>query len=143
MKIDVINIVNIQVPLGIYLYSEQKYEEMLQIWILCTDIYVPSKSSEEEVEINSRSYKLTREVLHQILLGGDQLTVARCRGCQIIRINSVTQTKKLCGLHPVIENWHAKVTLLEVCMYICHCIIQCMVVPVLINRFAILFLQCT
>ena len=74
-------------------------------------------------------------MLHQILLGGDQLTVARCRGCQIIRINSVTQTKKLCGLHPVIEDWHAKVTLLEVC--ICHCIIYCMVVPVLINRFAV------
>ena len=65
---------------------------------------------EEEVDINSRSYKLTREVLLQILLGGDQLTIARCRDCQIIRINSVTQTKKLIG------DWHAKVTLLEFCI---------------------------
>ena len=69
--------------------------------------YVPGKSLEQEQEIGLNTYTVT-------LFGGDLLTTARCRGCQAIRINSATESQKLSGLLPVIEDWHTKVVLLEV-----------------------------
>ena len=57
-------------------------------------------------------------VFHQILFGGDQLTVARARGSAAIRSDHVTSicTRKdrLEGLVPVVEDWHAKQCLLKV-----------------------------
>ena len=99
--------------MGVYLNSEQKYDEMLQILDRVHN-YVPSKSLEQELEIGLNTYTVTKEAFHQILFGGDQLTTARCRGCQAIRINSATESQKLSGLLPVIEDWHTKVVLLEV-----------------------------
>jgi len=49
-----------------------------------------------------------------ILFGGDQLTVARARGAQGILSNSHTGFDRLEGLVPVVEDWHAKVCILEV-----------------------------
>ena len=51
---------------------------------------------------------------HCILFGGDQLTAARIRGSQRIRQNFVDKKGQLQGLVPCIEDWHAKVCLLEV-----------------------------
>lgn len=42
------------------------------------------------------------------LMGGDQLTVARARGSQLIRSNSGNKQDRLAGILPVSENWHAK-----------------------------------
>ena len=36
------------------------------------------------------------------------------RGSQIIRSNSKSPSAQLQGLHPVVEDWHAKVILLQV-----------------------------
>lgn len=52
---------------------------------------------------------------HSILFSGDQLTVARIRGAQRIRLNSEDERGRLEGLVPCVEDWHTKVTLLEVC----------------------------
>ena len=95
------------------MHSEQKYEELLQI-LDALHKYVPKKSSEEQVTTNGTTHTITRENTHQLLLGGDQLTAARCRGCKCIRVNSATESMKSSGLHPVCEDWHAKVILLEV-----------------------------
>jgi hypothetical protein len=38
--------------------------------------------------------KYLYETLQQIILGGDQMTASRVRGCQLIRINSTTESKK-------------------------------------------------
>ena len=51
---------------------------------------------------------------HPILFGGDQLTVARIRGAQRIRLNSENEKGRLGGLVACVEDWHAKVILLEV-----------------------------
>lgn len=55
-------------------------------------------------------------VLHTSLAGGDQLTAARARGSQQIRCNSERGKDRLEGLQPVVEDWHAKVCLLGVCV---------------------------
>lgn len=52
--------------------------------------------------------------LAYILTGGDQLTVARSRSCQRIRSNSTRGKERLEGLVPIVEDWHAKVSLLGV-----------------------------
>ena len=58
--------------------------------------------------------KVQLDFFHNILLGGDQLTCARVRGGQRIRENSCTGRARLEGLVPVIEDWHAKVCLMQV-----------------------------
>lgn len=63
-------------------------------------------SSEEEVLHNDR--------FHQVLLGGDQVTVARARSCQRGRGNSDSGVCKLNGFIPVAEDWHTGVILLTV-----------------------------
>lgn len=59
--------------------------------------------------------QLNCERFHKIVIGGDQLTVARCRAAQIVRRNEIHPTKQLRGLLPVVEDWHAKQCFLEVC----------------------------
>lgn len=99
--------------MGIHLHCESKYEELLQILDVIYK-YVPVKCVEEVANFNGTELKMTREVSHQILIGGDQMTAARIRGCQLIRINSATEQSRLSGLFPVAEDWHTKVILLKV-----------------------------
>jgi len=54
----------------------------------------------------------------EILLGGDQLTMARVSGVQNLHIGHETALDRLEGLVPVVEDWHARVILLEVHMLI-------------------------
>ena len=103
----------LKVSLGIYLHSEQKYDEMLCILDKLYK-YVPKKSFSEDVIVEDKKYSVVTEIAHQILVGGDQMTAARCRGCQGIRINSDNDSAKLCGFHPVAKDWHTKVVLLKV-----------------------------
>ena len=49
-----------------------------------------------------------------ILIGGDQLTVARARGAQKAKVNSVSSSNRFDGLLPMVEDWHAKVVVLKV-----------------------------
>ena len=103
-----------QVPLGVFLKNETTYEEMMDILDMLQK-YVP------KVEMNAtyigddghiKECKI--EKMHYLLLGGDQLTVARARGCQKIRSNSIALPVRLEGLQPVIEDWHEKGVFLEV-----------------------------
>ena len=57
------------------------------------------------------------ETFHQILLGGDQLTAARCPGSAAARSDSDTRRQskqRLHGLIPLSEYWHAKLRLCKV-----------------------------
>ena len=54
-----------------------------------------------------------------IITGGDQLTVARSRSCKRIRSNSTRGRDRLEGLVPVVEDWHAKVSFLDVRNWYC------------------------
>lgn len=50
--------------------------------------YVPKISIGEEVSVGETKYTFSTDATHTILLGGDQMTAAHCRGCQLIRNNS-------------------------------------------------------
>lgn len=50
----------------------------------------------------------------KILLGGDQLTVARVRGAQALRMSQDKAKDRLEGIVPVVEDWHARMTLMKV-----------------------------
>ena len=52
---------------------------------------------------------------HHILLGGDQLTVARAHGTQSAHKNMNNGRGRLEGLIPVIEDWYTKMCAMKVC----------------------------
>ena len=108
--------------LGIIMKNENKVDEMVSIMStlhqhlpmrqLSGSVAVPGSSDLETVDV---------ELLHKTLLGGDQLTVARARGAQSQRENSVHPKGQLSGFIPVVEDWHAKLCLMEVCVEIATC----------------------
>ena len=49
-----------------------------------------------------------------VCTGGDQLTVARGRGCQRIRSNCTRGKDQLESMTHVVEDWHANVSMLGV-----------------------------
>ena len=110
-----IYILIMQVPLGVIMKCETMTNEMIDI---LTELqrYVPQRTTkktchhplrQEPVEYNS-------DIFHQILFGGDQLTAERIRLAQRTRSNSNCEEDRLMGFIPVIEDWHAEVTLLSV-----------------------------
>ena len=53
----------------------------------------------------------------KILFGGDQLTCARASGATNLRSGHDDVKDQLTGLTSVIEDWHARQTLLKVCKH--------------------------
>ena len=82
--------------------------------------YVPAKYVTEKFSLfeGEEDLEVDDELFHQILLGGDQLTIARARGSIAARLD-ITRRERLEGLLPVVEDWHAKQCLLKVCMHAC------------------------
>lgn len=82
--------------------------------------YVPTLTYTENVSVSGmeESVSIPRAIFHKILFGGDQLTAARARGAQRIRVNSVSPQAKLEGLIPCAEDWHTKLNLLGVCIIV-------------------------
>jgi L1 cell adhesion molecule like protein len=99
------------VPLGIILKNENVIEEMIEIMLEIHE-YVPV--TQYDVTDKYTQCKIVEEVVHPILLSGDQLTRKRAEAAKELRRNSVTQSTQLKGLLPVCEDWHAKKTFLEV-----------------------------
>ena len=54
------------------------------------------------------------DFFHGIIFGGDQLTVCRSRAPQAARCNDDNPVEQLEGLIPVVEDWHARLTLMRV-----------------------------
>ncbi len=98
-----------------------KHAEMIEI-VSNLQTYVPTKSTEVDVEISetSESCQVAVDPFHHTLFGGDVLTVAR--ESKDIRSNSRRGNERLEGVVPVIEDWHAKLCFLEVgCVCVCVC----------------------
>ena len=78
----------------------------------------PAIHREERADIPCTEDQITLQVdeFHHILMGRDQLTVARARGAQRIRENSESASEYLQGLIPIVEDWHAKQCLMGVRM---------------------------
>ncbi len=101
-------------PLGVLLFNEKKLDEMCKI-LECLQKYVPSDPvTHQAVLPNGDAYTHQDYKFHPILLGGDQLSVARVRGGQGIRSNHENAKDCLKGFIPVIEDWHACQTLMQV-----------------------------
>lgn len=58
--------------------------------------------------------EVSLERMHQLLLAGDQLTVARAKETQRVRNNSQQAVGWLEGFTAVVEDWHAKLCLLKI-----------------------------
>lgn len=94
--------------------NENKTDEMVDI---LDDLqkYVPSERTTKEFLIApGKVFSLQLDHFSHVLLGGDQLTVARICGAQRIRRNSYNGQDRVEGLVPVVEDWHAKVCFLKV-----------------------------
>ena len=97
------------------LKNENKSSEMIEI-LTHLHQYIPIIEYAREVFIPSlnQSVNIKMEQVHPILFGGDQLTAASARGVKMAMSNGCSAVKRLQGLVPVIEDWHAQVVLLEV-----------------------------
>ena len=120
----VLHKLHMQIPLGILLKNENKYEDMIDILDHCHR-YVPGKIYTHHVTVPGGESDISFEDKHllTILCGGDQLSAVRARGSKSIRQNSDTSEQRLDGLLPISEDWHGKVVFLEVsivCSYIVH-----------------------
>ena len=95
--------------------NENKMDDMVDI-LTHMHRYVPLHAVSKTVEVpgTEGSDRVQVERLHQILIGGDQLTAERVKGAQSLRRNSTHATGRLQGFVPVSEDWHAKVCFLEV-----------------------------
>ncbi len=77
--------------------------------------YVPTKPSERSIVLPDGSTKsVDTTQFFSILFGGDQLTVARARGTAALRASHDGLVDRLEGIMPVVEDWHARLTLMKV-----------------------------
>lgn len=72
-------------------------------------MYVPAIQTTKKLSLQDDEFvELEDSNFHRILVGGDQLTVARCRGSIAVRSDHRTSVDCLRGVTPVLEDWHAK-----------------------------------
>lgn len=85
--------------------------------------YVPQKRVEVVTSVPDGSVVTHDDYqLGKILLGGDQLTVARIHGAQAARSSHETAIDRLEGVEAVIEDWHARQVLMQVSVVtVCLC----------------------
>ena len=94
-----------QVPLGIIFKNENQLDQMVTI-MENLHHYVPKEvitTSESVPGAEAENDEAQVDVMHKILLGGDQLTVARARGAQRIRANSQHGAGRLEGWNMIMS----------------------------------------
>lgn len=96
------------------MFNENKLDEMSHI----LDHYmtlVPTVEMEGHHKLSNGSVlDFDDSRFFSVLLGGDQLTVARIRGVQALRDTHVKCVERFEGLLPVVEDWHARMTIMKV-----------------------------
>ena len=101
-------------PLGVQLLNENKIDEMAKI-MESLQKYVPMREATGTMILPNRSVlEFDDTKAFGVLFGGDQLTIARARGAAALRCNHETLSDRLEGLEPVVEDWHARLTLMKV-----------------------------
>ena len=76
--------------------------------------YVPLVQKECQVSVGEDTDMVSEAAIPNIFLEGDQLSQARARTALKIKHNGENPSTRLEGLIPVVEDWHAKLTLFEV-----------------------------
>ena len=86
-------------PLGVLLLNENKGDEMIKI-VNHMHQYVPIVEPTEDVLVPSISdvFEVVKTECHPVLLGGDQLTVARARRPQLAMADGCSVSKRVEGL---------------------------------------------
>ena len=103
--------------MGVLPKNENKGDDMLFIiqhlnqYVPCVPYMQEKVNSKEEIELEEKAS------FRKILIGGDQLTSARMRSGLKIKSNGQSESKKLLGIIPVVEDWHCKVNFLRVGLY--------------------------
>lgn len=84
--------------------------------------YVPMSPLTKQLPLHDNEDPVEMEdtVFHRILVRGDQLIAAQCKGSAAARSDHQTSLEHLKGLVPVTEDWHAKRTFLIVSAPIIH-----------------------
>ena len=96
------------------MFNENKLDEMGHIMKVHQD-YVPVNVAKGVLTLsNGSSESYNDTTFHEILFGGDQLTVARARGTKTMRCTHDRATDRLEGLTPVVEDWHTRMTVMKV-----------------------------
>ncbi len=96
------------------LFNEHKLDEMSHILDAYMDIVPTLPVEGKHVLPNGSSLAIDNTQFHKILLGGDQLTVARVRGTQALRFSEEKAVDRLEGVIPLVEDWHTRMTLNKV-----------------------------
>ena len=99
-------------PLGIHLLNENKVDEMCMI-MKSLHKYVPKATHQITNQDNTPISVI-------FLFGGDQLTACKSRAAQTARCNDDNPVERLEGLIPVVEDWHARLTLTRVGCIMLH-----------------------
>lgn len=98
-------------PLGVIKKCENKVDEMC---LILKELHKYEQVT-LKLALPTGDFKLLNsEVFHRTLLGGDQLTAARTRSSCLARVDHGSSGKRLSGVLPVIEDWHAKMCYLKV-----------------------------
>lgn len=106
-------------PLGVLPYNENKNDEMVLI-LTHLHQYVPKRQFSEEMVLPSGAVRFAdRSCLHNIVIGGDQLTAARSRGAKRTMKNASDRSNQLTGFVPAAEDFHTKMNLLDVSNMFC------------------------
>jgi len=79
--------------------------------------YVPVHVASRTETIGDKTFDIDDSRLHQTLVFGDQLTVARARGAARLRDDDTTALHRLEGFIPAVADWHARMCLLQVKFY--------------------------
>ena len=104
-------------PLRVQLHSETNIDEVCEV-LDELQKYIPTKDCittyDVLVEGEHQCIEVNDSKQYQILTGGDQFSVARYRSVQSVRTNHDLTVERLEGFVPVIEDWHARLTLVKV-----------------------------
>ena len=107
-----------QIPMGVLLHNENKLEEMSKI-LEHLMTFVPTLPKESEITLpNADTVTFDDTHFFKLLLGGDQLTAARVRGTQALQVTQDRACDRLQGLVPVVEDWHSRMALVDVSVFI-------------------------
>ena len=88
------------------LFNENKVDEMCKI-LDSLHKYVPTQPTCKQLTLPNGNVIAHEDFkLYPILLGGDQLTVARAQKAVAIRANHENSKDRLEGIIPVIEDWY-------------------------------------
>jgi len=101
----------------VILKNEAKLKEMTEIMDDLSK-YVPVHVASKRVIVEGKTYSVDDSRLVQILLFGDQLTIAHARGAITLRDDDTSALHWLEGFVPCVADWHARMCLLQVMA--CH-----------------------